>query len=163
MAERPPAPPELHLRPAAEGDAALLLEIFCAARREEFAPLGWTPEQLRPLLQQQFAAQARHYATQFPDLDRRIVRSGDADAGYLYVHRDDAAIRLVDIALLPRFRGGGIGGRLVGQLQAEAHHSGRAVRLTVAVSNVAAQRLYRRLGFVQTADDGAYLAMEWKA
>lgn len=151
----------LSLRRVVDGDRALLQEIFAAARRAEFSGLGWPQAQLELFLAQQFAAQDRHYRAYFRDAEQFIVCCGDADAGRLYLHRDRDEIRIVDISLLPEYRGGGIGTRLIEQLQADAERRNLSLCLSVAPHNPA-MNLYRRLGFLPTAEDGAYVSMEWR-
>jgi ribosomal protein S18 acetylase RimI-like enzyme len=152
----------LRLRPAAEADAALLREIFGAARRPMFEPLGLPAAQLEQLLGQQFAAQTRQYRAQYPAAQDCIVCREGVDIGRLYLHRGADEIRIVDIALLPRHRGGGSGARLIGQLQEEAKQRGLPLRLSVAQGNPA-MALYRRLGFAVTAADATDVSMEWRA
>jgi ribosomal protein S18 acetylase RimI-like enzyme len=151
----------LQLRPAAATDAALLREIFDAARRPMFEPLNLPPAQLELLLGQQFAAQTRHYRAQFAAAQDYIVCLGDHEVGRLYLQRGDEEIRIVDIALLPQHRGGGIGAQLIRQLQEESAQRGVPLRLSVTQGNPA-QRLYRRLGFVAIAGDAADVSMEWR-
>ena len=81
-------------------------------------------------------------------------------AGRLYVDRRPGDLRIVDIALLPAFRGRGIGAGLIAGLQHEAAAEGRIVSIHVEVHNPAAQ-LYERLGFAIAADLGVYRRMEW--
>jgi ribosomal protein S18 acetylase RimI-like enzyme len=71
------------------------------------------------------------------------------------------AICLVDIALLPPFRGRGIGRQLIAELLERGARAGQAVRLSVARGN-RAMGLYRRLGFLEVADDdgGVHVTME---
>ena len=90
-----------------------------------------------------------------------MIEVDGRDAGRLYVHRGDAEIRVVDIALLPEFRGAGVGTQLMRGLQAEATKSGRRLTLHVDASNVGARRLYERLGFRAAGDaaGGVYVAM----
>jgi GNAT superfamily N-acetyltransferase len=71
-------------------------------------------------------------------------------------------ILIVDIALLPEFRGVGIGGALFRDLLAEAAETGRQVTIHVDKFNPAL-RLYQRLGFQIVQDAGADWRMEWRA
>ena len=79
----------------------------------------------------------------------------------MIVDRSGDEIHLVDIALLPEFRGQGIGTRLLEVVQTEAEAAGLPVGLSVAKDN-RALNLYGRLGFCRMADDGVYLKMEWR-
>jgi len=76
------------------------------------------------------------------------------------VDRSDAEMRIMDIALLPEFRGRGIGRTLMEELLAEAKAAGLPVGLHVEATN-AAKRLYERLGFRVVEDVGVYERMEW--
>jgi ribosomal protein S18 acetylase RimI-like enzyme len=72
--------------------------------------------------------------------------------GYGYI--DDHTPEL-SIAVLPSYRGQGIGTRLLSHLCDQAKHSYQAISLSVIATNPAV-RLYQRLGFVQVSDrDGA--------
>src|SRR5262249_25707524 len=110
----------------------------------------------------QFAARERAYDSQYPRADRGILLEGDRPIGRIVADRGEAAITLVDIALLAERRNAGIGTALVQGLQAEAAAMGKPVRLQVLKSSRAA-RLYERLGFAVVGDSGVYLAMEWRA
>jgi ribosomal protein S18 acetylase RimI-like enzyme len=78
----------------------------------------------------------------------------------LYVDRRPGDLRIVDISLLPEFRGTGVGGQLIARLQDEAAATGRIVSIHVEIHNRAAE-LYARMGFVVAADLGVYRRMEW--
>ena len=67
----------------------------------------------------------------------------------------------MDIALLPGFRGGGIGTALLNDILAEGERTARPVTIHVESFNPA-QRLYARLGFVKVASNGVYYLLEWK-
>ena len=71
-------------------------------------------------------------------------------------------IRMVDVALLPEFRGAGVGTALTRELLEEGAKKGKPVRLRVWRENPAL-RLYQRLGFKVERDEGIYLALEWRA
>ncbi|HVX29235.1 MAG TPA: GNAT family N-acetyltransferase, partial [Nitrolancea sp.] len=81
-------------------------------------------------------------------------------AGRLYVARWANEIRIVDIALVPRFRNRGIGTQLIGEVLAEGRESGKPVTIHVETFNPAL-RLYQRLGFRAKEDKGVYLLLEW--
>jgi ribosomal protein S18 acetylase RimI-like enzyme len=68
----------------------------------------------------------------------------------------------MDIALLPPFRGQGIGAGLLRPLLAEGADAGRSVSIHVEQSNPA-MSLYRRLGFVPVGEHGVYILMRWTA
>jgi predicted GNAT family acetyltransferase len=69
-------------------------------------------------------------------------------------------IRIVDIALMPAHRSGGIGTMLLRRVFAEGDAAGKPVSIHVEVFNPA-RRLYERLGFVEKGAHGdVYLLME---
>src|SRR5919206_534034 len=80
-------------------------------------------------------------------------------AGRLYVHRGPSEIRIVDIALIPEHRGGGVGTSLLEDLLAEGDVGGKSVTIHVERMNPAL-RLYDRLGFTVAEDKGVYLFLE---
>jgi ribosomal protein S18 acetylase RimI-like enzyme len=80
--------------------------------------------------------------------------TGD-DRGYGYV--DDATAEL-SIAVLPAYRGRGIGTRLLERLLDAARERGHDLCLSVQADN-AARRLYERMGFVTLAEEGGALTM----
>lgn len=80
--------------------------------------------------------------------------TGD-NAGYGYV--DDETPE-VTIAVVPIWRGRGVGGQLLARLLAHAALRHPAISLSVSSDNPA-RRLYERLGFVTVGRDGASLTM----
>jgi ribosomal protein S18 acetylase RimI-like enzyme len=69
-------------------------------------------------------------------------------------------MRIIDIALLPAWRGRGIGGRLLRGLQEEAAAGSKPLTIHVERMNPAL-RLYERLGFALREDKGVYLFLEY--
>jgi ribosomal protein S18 acetylase RimI-like enzyme len=148
------------LRPARPEDEAFLYQLYADTRAAELAALDWSDAQREAFLSLQFRAQQAHYA-EYPNADPQIIVEVDRAIGRLLVSRLADEIRLVDIALLPQWRGRGIGAVLIQQLLDEAARLDKPVRLHVEKSNPA-QRLYRRLGFTPLADIGLYYLMEWQ-
>lgn len=151
----------INLRAATPDDEAFLYELYASTRAAELAAWGWDATQQRAFLDLQFRAQRAHYA-QYPNADARIILDDAQPIGRLFVTRSAQELRLVDIALLPAWRGQGIGARLINDLLAEAAQAGLPVRLHVEKSNPA-QRLYQRLGFTLIGDAGPYYSMEWRS
>jgi ribosomal protein S18 acetylase RimI-like enzyme len=143
-------------------DQAFLCEVFVSTRMEEFMRTGWEPERIQAFLQQQFQLQHEYYRRHYPEARFDIVVVNDEPVGRLYYAACPAAaggeLRLIDIALLPAWRGGGIGTRLMHAVLAEAWQQGLAVSLYVESHNPV-RALYRRLGFTKTAENGVYELM----
>jgi ribosomal protein S18 acetylase RimI-like enzyme len=107
----------------------------------------------------QFEAQHRHYHENYTATTYEVVLVDGEPAGRLYVARWERELRIVDIALLPEFRGRGIGGGLVRELIEEAGAAGKPVTIHVELENPA-MSLYERLGFARKEEVGAYLLLE---
>lgn len=148
----------LSKRAVSTDDQPFLFELYCSVREGEgFGGLD-TP-QLTALLKMQFDARERAYQYRFPDCDHQIILLDDKPIGRMFVHRNDHEIRLTDIALLPEYRGQGIGAILINELLKESDLENKSVILQVEMQNPAI-RLYSRLGFEKQSDDGAYQMME---
>jgi len=67
-------------------------------------------------------------------------------------------IEVIDVALLPEYRGHGIGTSVMRGVLTHADRLGRAVRLHVEKQSKSV-RLFERLGFTICGDVGMYVAM----
>jgi hypothetical protein len=95
----------------------------------------------------------------YPDARFEIVEHAQEPIGRIVIAATADAIRLVDIALLPGWRGRGIGTGLIGDVLAAAD---RPVRLVVRHGS-RARALYDRLGFEMVTTDEIEARMEWTA
>ncbi|MGH3079824.1 MAG: GNAT family N-acetyltransferase [Gaiellaceae bacterium] len=152
-------PSGITLRPVSSSDRDFLLQVYASTREEELAPVPWTDAQKAAFIEQQFDAQDRHYRAHYAGASLDVVEWDGAPAGRLYVARWSDEIRVIDIALLPEFRGRGIGTRLLRGLLDEAARARRRLSIHVEKNNPAL-RLYKRLGFAPVADRGVYVLME---
>lgn len=150
--------PSLALRTANEGDQPLMLRLYASVREPELEAAGMPPEQRGPFIAQQFEAQSHAYES-YRDTTFEVVLVDGEPAGRLIVARWPEELRVVDIALLPEHRGGGIGGRLMRGVIDEAEDRGVKTSIHVERFNPAL-RLYTRLGFRPVADTGVYLLLE---
>lgn len=147
------------LRPETDDDIAFLFALFASTRVDELAQVGWSDEQKHAFLAMQFDAQRRHYRTQIPSCAFDVIACDGEPVGRLYLETRVTQLHIVDIALMPQWRGKGIGTAILESLVAQARDCGRGVGIFVEKFNPALQ-LYRRLGFVEIADTGVYLEME---
>jgi len=156
------APHSVAVRDSNAGDGEFLCRVYASTRTDELAQVPWTHEQKERFLRQQFQAQDHAYRNNYPGAEFSIIVADAANAGRLYLHRRPDEIRIMDIALLPEFRGRGIATQLLKQILQEGQTSSRIVTIHVEVFNPA-QRLYQRLGFSKVAEQGVYCLMEWRS
>jgi ribosomal protein S18 acetylase RimI-like enzyme len=143
------------LRQAVPADAAFEQHLY-ASTRDDLRPLG--PEVFDGLVGMQFRAQSMSIRLDHPRADKKIVMVDDAPVGRIIVDADGLDIEVIDVALLPEFRGHGIGSSVLRGVLAHADRVGRSVKLHVEKQSRAV-RLYERLGFAISADVGMYFAM----
>ena len=121
--------------------------------------MPWDDGQKDAFVRMQFEAQDAWWRENYPDATFDVIVVDGEPAGRLYVYRGDSDIRIVDIALLPEYRGRGLGSALMRDLLAEADADGKSVTIHVERMNPAL-RLYGRLGFSVAEDKGVYLFLE---
>ena len=148
----------LRVRPARADDVGFMTQMLAAAA-------GWRPGSLAlPTEQVLTDPTLAHYIEGWPQPGDLGVIAEDgapigtawlrtltaANPGYGYV--DDTTPEL-SVGVIARYRGTGVGTRLLGALLKQARAPGvPAVSLTVEPDNPAV-RLYRRLGFVQIGEN----------
>jgi ribosomal protein S18 acetylase RimI-like enzyme len=152
--------PSIALRPATPQDESFLARVYASSRADELAVTGWSEKLKADFCRGQFDAQSDFYAANYPGASFQIIERDGWPAGRLYVARWEKEIRIVDITLLPEFRGSGIGTKLLRDLQTEARSARKSLTIHVERFN-RALGLYQHLGFLQVEDKGVYLLMEW--
>jgi ribosomal protein S18 acetylase RimI-like enzyme len=135
--------------------------LYHATRAEEMRHFPFNEEQKVAFLNQQFHAQHTYYAEHYPDCERNLIVVNGERAGRMWIQEHADEIRLIDIALMPEWRGSGIGGILLRELLERGRAAGKPVTIHVEIFNPA-MRLYKRLGFVKKDSNGVYDLMEWK-
>lgn len=117
------APPGLRLRPARPADRDHRLAVYAASRDDERRGDGGGARREKAI--------------------GVLTLAVEAEAGV-----EGTVARIVDVALLPWARSGGVGSALIEAVAVAATRLGhRALALDVHVGNPAAARLYARLGF----------------
>lgn len=142
-------------------DLELLFIIYASTREEEMALSGWSKEAIENFLRMQFGLQHKQYMDNYKKATFEIVVYDRIPVGRLYVDRREKDIRIIDIALLPKFRRRGIGSNIMTDLISEADQKQKTLSLHVEHNNPALT-LYERLGFIKGDITGIYFFMERK-
>jgi len=125
--------------------------LFAHDKLAQFAAAGLP--QSEALVEMQWRGRNLTYATQYPGAEDCIVSLEDGTpVGRYLLQKTQQFWRIVDLAILPEFRGRGIGTRLLEQLARQAATEGLAFTLRVEKDNPAI-RLYVRLGFQVIGED----------
>lgn len=149
---------DIALRAATDADMDFLRDVFSSTRMQEFASAGMPVEQAEPLLASQFSIQHDYYRRHYPHGRFDIIVHGEKNVGRLYHDWHGDIAQLIDIALLPAYRGAGIGTRLMRAIVAKAARKNMPMQLYVEFNNPV-RTLYRRLGFVPAGENGVYELM----
>lgn len=137
------------------GDLPFLERLYRSTRETELDRTPWSEDEKQAFIAMQFEAQHTHYQTHYPDALWLVIERKNTAIGRLYLERWTTEHRIIDIALLPEARGGGIGGAILEDLIEEAAAAGKSLSIHVEKENPA-MRLYLRLGFKLIEDKGVY-------
>ncbi len=148
------------LRPVLPGDEEFLFSVYASTRMEEMDSADWSTAQKDFFLRMQFRAQSHAYMENYPGAELQLIVRDGIPIGRLYVHRRRDEIRVMEISLLPEYRGHGIGSQLLKGILEEGAESNRPVTIHVEQFNPA-MHLYEQLGFRRAGDHGAYVFMKW--
>lgn len=156
-----PRPQTVALRPIRPEDEAFLVRVYGSTRLEELALTQWNEEQREAFIKMQFAAQQLDYQTRCPAAQYDLILLDERPIGRLYVDRRERELRILDLTLLPEYRGAGLGTPLIQALLDEAATAGKTVTIYIEFFS-AARRLFERLGFTPVEGDGYNALMEWR-
>lgn len=151
-----PALGNVTTRPAVATDSCFLLELYASAYQDELDTIGWSIGSQRTFVIMQAQTREWELIRRHPQLDRLTICVDGVPAGRMLVSRTAIVIHLIDVCLLPVWRGRGIGTRLVKELLEEAAAAEVPMRVRVPKeSRVAAVCI--ELGFTEPLDCGT----EW--
>lgn len=140
------------LRQATVADSDYLFNLHRATMRDYVdATWGWNDEWQRDYFDKKYD----------PDVSR-IICVFDQYAGVLVTEDRPEELYLALIEVAPTYQGRGIGSAIIADLQAQAAAGHKPLALHVLKANVAAQRLYERLGFAVVGAEEHKLRMVWQ-
>ncbi len=143
----------MELRSARSEDLSFLLSLYGETRMAELSIAPWSEGLKQAFIADQFRLQHLHYLQNSPNADfwliKRIGLNGCREPiGRLYLDRSEREWRAIDLSLLTKARGAGVGSALLRSIQKAAVGAGAdALTLYVEKTNQGARRLYERLGF----------------
>jgi GNAT superfamily N-acetyltransferase len=153
--------PLVLLRPATDQSSVFLRRLYATTRDTEMKAVPWQTARKESFLDAQFQARESHCGHTFPKAQNLIVFSGDLPIGRLRLNRVDLEILIVDFALLPEYRGKGIGAELIRELQREAREAHK--KLTGTVDRFSrAVSFWRSMDFQIDETQPLYLPMVWR-
>ena len=150
---------KIFFRPISNSDFPFLIKVYRSTRGEEMKLTPWNEEEKTKFIDFQFDAQHSHYSNAYKGAEFMIIVKDKRDVGRLYLWKTEHQIRIMDIALLPEFRGKGIGTKILTELINESDDSSKKLNIHVEYNNPAL-KLYERLGFKKIDDTGVYFFME---
>lgn len=148
------------LRDEVDQDRDFVHDLYASTRWDEVSVLPWPDEAKRAFLHDQSRLQGEHYRQHYPGAALCLIEHAGVAAGRIYLYPTPGELRLMDIALLPDWRGRGHGGRILRALMSVAAAQARTITLHVEPHNPA-QRLYARLGFTLVEQRGVYHYLVW--
>ena len=149
----------IQLRPVEEKDTAFIEAVYRTTREVELNLTNWSEHQKNAFISMQSTAQLTEYKTKFPGATFQVIIYNKKNAGRFYTGENETEIRLLDITLLPEFRGKGIGKYLLQQLIERSNKTQKKLSLHVEPSNPIL-KLYQRVGFIYIKNNGRYYYME---
>ena len=152
--------PGLQFRPILERDMDFLKKVYRSTREAELSLTSWNDQQKSDFIDHQFEAQHQYYTENYSGADFSIVMVDGQPAGRLYAVEWPKEIRIIDLTLLPEFRGQGIGSQILTRILDHGATNNKKVGIHVERNNPA-MKLYHRLGFSIQEDKGVYQFMEW--
>jgi ribosomal protein S18 acetylase RimI-like enzyme len=150
------------LRPETEDDTVFLMQLFATTRMAELEQTPWTVDQKWAFIAQQFELQRLHYRTHYADTWFDVIEQNGVPAGRLYLQEVSGQFRIIDIVMMPEWRGKGVGTAILKALMETARAAGKDIDIFVEKFNPALA-WYRRLGFEEFEDMEVYLEMRWSA
>lgn len=90
-----------------------------------------------------------------------VIEVGGRFAGFVQYYFSYPYFEIVELHLLPEYRGNGIGSDLLRHLQKVCIAQDRKIRIGCFKENYRAKALYQKLGFMQTAETDTHFILEY--
>lgn len=154
---------DLRLRFFSERDIPFLKKIYFSTREEELKQVNhWTESMKEVFLTHQFDAQHEYYQKNYVDANFLVIEKDKEIIGRLYYKEGfEGTIRIIDIAILPKFQNQGLGTSILKDVIEHAKVIEQPITIHVETFNPA-MKLYKRLGFQKISEtNGVYHLLQW--
>lgn len=145
-----------------DSDMAFVNALYHSSRAD-LLQMQAEPAFIDQLIAMQQQMQNHGYRQAYPQARYLMIEKDGIAIGRVIVDPGTQALRVVDITLLPQAQRQGAGAIVLAGLQAMAAERDLAVHLAVMHSNLAARKLYARLGFVMDSEDTLQAQLRWSA
>jgi GNAT superfamily N-acetyltransferase len=156
-------PLNLNLRDEQAADYPFIRDLYADVRRDELAQTNWPQQAIADFLADQCRLQMEHYRKHYDGagffIIERLVANDVERVGRVYLANWTDELRVMDTAIVRKYRGHGMGTILMDAVLAFADERLKRVTLHVEAYNPA-KRLYERLGFADAENVGVYQRME---
>jgi GNAT superfamily N-acetyltransferase len=150
------------LRPECAADAEFLFGLFRSHALAELAAMPVDDVMKEGLVRMQFGSATATYRAEFTAARFDIIEQDGVPIGRLITDPGGATACMVDYALIPERRGGGLGTAIIAAVLEQLAPQDRPMRVKVGMTNEASLRLCAHLGFQQVNDDMPMLQLEWR-
>ena len=151
----------IQLRSIQENDMKFIESVYRSTREAELALTNWSEQQKQAFTVMQSMAQLAEYKKNYPGAVYQIITYNKKDAGRFYTWETENDIRIIDITVLPAYRGKKIAAYLLNKMIERSNTVQKKLSLHVLPHNPVLQ-FYRRLGFEIIKTNGAHFYMERK-
>lgn len=142
-----PLPNGLHVRPSGQYDQAFLNSLYKSTRQDlEF--IDDEPDFILHVKEQQQEAQAIGYEDTHPNAMHFIIEYHGEKVGRIVLDFSETEIRVVDISLITKARGKGLGSGVMRSFVFCSEQTKTPLTLSVMSHNIQAKRFYTNLGFI---------------
>jgi ribosomal protein S18 acetylase RimI-like enzyme len=151
------------LRHAQDKDIPSLRLLYADTRAAEMSQVPWPSAAKQQFLDQQFDLQHQHYLTHYPDANFLVIERDHLLQGRYYLSKSAPEHLIIDICLMAKQRGLGIGRGLIERSKREAQLQGCGMQLHVSKFNIRALALYEKLGFKISGGTDMHHYMNWRS
>lgn len=140
-------PPSLHVRPATRSDDDFISQLY-KSTRTDLDLLNAKQDFIEHIKESQFQAQTLSYGETYPNAMTFVIEYHNERIGRIILDFGHNEILLVDISLLPKAQGKGLGSEVIKSFTYCAEQIHTPLRLSVMSDNQHAKHVYTKLGFV---------------
>jgi GNAT superfamily N-acetyltransferase len=140
-------------------DQLFIEKLYRSTRENELNFTNWTEEEKNIFCLSQMFAQLAEYKNKYKDATYQVIIYKKKPVGRLYLNESDKETRVLDISILPAFRGRGIGRSILTDIIKKARQKNKITTLNVAIGNPA-KKLYESIGFKKISASNTHEYME---